>query len=391
MATFEVKVVEVEGIEPIEGADRIELAVIGGYRSVVKRGEFKPGDLAVYIPEQALLPQWLLEHLGLVNDRGEGKLAGKDGNRVKAVKLRGTLSQGITMPLQYLGENDLAPGWHMFVVPQEHQGQAVAEGETYDEARAIALGTDVAGYMGITKWEPEIPAQMAGEVANLSGHTVKYDIENLKKYPNVLTEGEKVVITEKLHGTFTCIACWPNLDHPELLDGDLFAYSKGLGEKGLVFKNVTNNAGNLYMRALKENADKLASITDPNTPLFIMGETFGDGVQDLTYGARKNERMFRVFDIFEGHPRTGRFLGWDEMRDLATAGGFDTVPVLYKGPYSKAKADELAGGETLFGGHVREGVVIKPVEERQDNELGRVIVKHINDAYLTRKGGTEFN
>jgi RNA ligase (TIGR02306 family) len=360
MATFEVKVVEVEGIEPIEGADRIELAVIGGYRSVVKRGEFKPGDLAIYIPEQALLPQHLLEQLGLVNDRGEGKLAGRDGNRVKAVKLRGTLSQGITAPVDLV-------------------------------SRDVQKGDDVQDELGITKWEPEIPAQMAGEVANLSGHTVKYDIENLKKYPNVLTEGEQVVITEKLHGTFTCIACWPNLDHPELLDGDLFAYSKGLGEKGLVFKNVTNNAGNLYMKALKENADKLASITDPNTPLFIMGETFGDGVQDLTYGARKNERMFRVFDIFEGHPRTGRFLGWEEMRDLATAGGFDTVPVLYKGPYSKAKADELAKGETLFGGHVREGVVIKPVEERQDNELGRVIVKHINDAYLTRKGGTEFN
>lgn len=159
MATFEVKVVEVEGIEPIEGADRIELAVIGGYRSVVKKDEFKTGDLAVYIPEQALLPQHLLEQLGLVNDRGEGKLAGRDGNRVKAVKLRGTLSQGITAPVDLV-------------------------------SRDVQKGDDVKEELGITKWEPDIPAQMAGEVANLTGHTVKYDIENLKKFSTTYKSGE---------------------------------------------------------------------------------------------------------------------------------------------------------------------------------------------------------
>ena len=360
MATFEVKVVEVEGIEPIPGADRIELAVIGDYRSVVKKDEFKQGDLAIYIPEQALLPHSLLEHLGLVNDKGEGKLAGTHGNRVKAAKLRGVLSQGITAPLSLI-------------------------------ATKVQKGDDVSELLGITKWEPQIPTQMAGEVANLNGHTVKFDVENLKKYPHVLEEGEDVVMTEKLHGTFTCIAHWPGLDHDELLNGDMFAYSKGLGDKGLVFKAVEQNAGNLYMKVLKEQAEKLATITFGDAPLFVMGETFGDGVQDLTYGAGKNERMFRVFDIFQGHPRTGRFLDYDEMLELAHAGGFDTVPELYRGPYSKAVADEHARGETVFGGHVREGIVIRPTTERRDNEIGRVLVKHINDAYLLRKSGTEYN
>ena len=90
MAYFEVNVVKIDQIEDHPNADALELAVIGGYRAIVKLGDFKAGDLVVYIPEQSIVPQWLLERMGL-----EGRLAGKDKNRVKAIKLRGVLSQGL--------------------------------------------------------------------------------------------------------------------------------------------------------------------------------------------------------------------------------------------------------------------------------------------------------
>lgn len=96
MAEFEVKVVKIDRIEDHPNADALELAVIGGYRAIVKLGEFEAGDLAVYIPEAAIVPDWLLKRMGL-----EGKLAGKDKNRVKAIKLRGILSQGLVLPLEY--------------------------------------------------------------------------------------------------------------------------------------------------------------------------------------------------------------------------------------------------------------------------------------------------
>lgn len=94
MAEFTVPVVRIAGIEPIDGADAIEVAQVLGYRCVVKKGEFAVGDLAVYIPEASIVPDYLLELLGLT-----GKLAGPQGNRVKAIKLRNTISQGLLLPL----------------------------------------------------------------------------------------------------------------------------------------------------------------------------------------------------------------------------------------------------------------------------------------------------
>jgi len=94
MSTFAVKATRIRSIEPIEGADMIELAVVGDYRSVVRKGDYKSGQLAVYIPEGAVLPEWLIERMGLT-----GKLAGKQKNRVKAVRLRGCLSQGLLYPV----------------------------------------------------------------------------------------------------------------------------------------------------------------------------------------------------------------------------------------------------------------------------------------------------
>ena len=91
MSTFAVKVVPIT-IEPHPNADALELARVGDYRAVVKKGEFHSGDLVAYIPEGAVLPPELIEHMGLT-----GRLAGKDANRVKAVRLRGALSQGLCL------------------------------------------------------------------------------------------------------------------------------------------------------------------------------------------------------------------------------------------------------------------------------------------------------
>jgi RNA ligase (TIGR02306 family) len=90
MSTFTVAVVRVDAIDVIEGADRIEAARVLGYRIVVPKGACRPGDLAVYIPEAGVVPENVLVDLGLV-----GKLAGPQHNRVKAMRLRGVVSQGL--------------------------------------------------------------------------------------------------------------------------------------------------------------------------------------------------------------------------------------------------------------------------------------------------------
>jgi len=101
MSTFSVPVVKIKSITPIPDADSIDVAEVMGYRCVVKRGEFMPGQLAAYIPEDSIVPIWLLEKMGLWDtSKNKGKLAGPDGNRVKAIRLRGVMSQGLLYPIQ---------------------------------------------------------------------------------------------------------------------------------------------------------------------------------------------------------------------------------------------------------------------------------------------------
>jgi RNA ligase (TIGR02306 family) len=370
MSEFKTEVVRITVTEH-PNADRLEIAHVGDYQSIVGKGTFQTGDLVAYIQEGSLVPEPILEELNLT-----GKLAGSDRNRVKAVRLRGVLSQGICYPAR----------------------------EEWEE------GQDVSAELGITKYEPPIPTNMQGELYNGGGRrTVRYDIENLKRYPDVLQEGEEVVINEKIHGTFCCMGVLCERDaHPEF--GRLAVSSKGLGGRGLVFKpDAPANENNLYLRAARQydivnRVDAmLESLSNKwmdhsKTSLFILGEVFGKGVQDLSYGADagSGEIGFRFFDILvrsESYPE-GSYVGDEGLDSYASLLGLERVPTLYRGPYSRDVVRELTDGmETVSGEetHIREGVVVKPVEERRDDKLGRVILKSVSGNYLTRKGGTEYN
>jgi len=351
MSTFAAPVVRIRAIESIPNADAIELAVIGDYRSVIRKGAFKPGDRAIYLPEAAVLPDGLIEALGLT-----GKLAGSARNRVKAVKLRGCLSQGILHA---------------------------------DVPAAASEGDDMAAALGVVRYEPPIPAHMDGEVAALFGLPIRYDIENFKAFPDVLRDGEMVEMVEKAHGTFCGIAVVPGLDNPEMFGGDGLIYSKGLGAKGLVFKDSPANASNLYVQA-SARLDMHSCIRNafPGQVVHVLGEVYGAGVQDLAYG-RKDKR-FAAFDMHED----GVWLDADALTEAVAQLRVDRLPVLYRGPFSRAVMIEHTDGKTVVGGgvHIREGIVVRPVQERRDDTIGRVILKSVSGDYLTRKGdATEFS
>jgi RNA ligase (TIGR02306 family) len=380
MAKFEVKLYKLK-IEPHPNADAIELARVGDFLSVVKKDQFKTGDLGVYIPEGAVCPDWLIERLGLT-----GKLAGSQKNRVKAMKLRGILSQGLVYPVRpdmdFDGENYYTDGSDGFVV--------LENGQETD----VVFNEDLASVLGITKYEPPIPVHMSGEVFNAFGKTLSYDIENIKKFPDVIAEGEMVVITEKLHGTWTCFGV-----HGELPDP--IVTSKGISAQGLAFKINDANADNLYIRSLVNSGDaggndvldRLEKFIDPATPAFyVLGETYGKGVQDLEYGLSKPH--FRAFDIYVGEPGQGKYLSGLEFMELCDKAQIERVPVLYNGPFTKDTLLAVTNGkDSVTGTHMREGVVVRPLlEERYTELLGRVILKSISEAYLLRKGNaTEFN
>lgn len=385
MSTFEVKAYNIK-IEPHPNADAIELAKIGEYRSIIRKGQYKDGDLVIYIPEAAVLPEWVLKKLDFWdNDNNKGKLNGPKGNRVKAIRLRGIVSQGLIFPLEFrkdvvdVDTNISSDVWVLI------KGEA-------ESGIVINKDTDYAKIMGIEKYEPPIPIHMAGEVFNAFGMTIKYDIENYKKWPDILLEGEDVVMTEKLHGTWMCAGYHPNSTVP-------IVTSKGLSDKGLAFKFNEANKNNLYINALKNTTDEKGNniiarykyLRNDSEPFYILGEIFGAGIQDLTYG--NNPPSFRVFDIYVGEPGKGKYLNWDELVQVCHLLQVQTVPLLYRGPFSVNKMQEVTDGkETVTGKEtcIREGVVIKPIPERNNDSIGRVILKNVSDKYLTRKNPTEY-
>ncbi len=351
MAIFESRIHALR-IEPHPGADRLDIAAVGGFRCIVVKGSFADGDLAAYIPEGAVCPDWLISDLGL-----EGRLAGKKRNRVKAIKLRGVLSQGLVYP--------------------------VRDGAI--RGRAVAEGDDVTELLELVKYEPPIPVAMQGEVRAVHGATLHYDIDNIKKYPDIFREGEAVVVAEKLHGTWCCLGWHP--DHGPVVT------SKGMSGQGKALILNDANVNNLYVRVWRAHEEAFAEartrLAGSGEPFYVLGEVYGRGVQDLHYG--EPNPALAVFDIYVGEPRRGRFLNASEAADGA-GDLFAFVPVLYEGPFIKAVIAEHTDGKTVLGGrHVREGVVVRPAEEREAPELGRVILKSVSGDYLTRRGGTEFN
>jgi RNA ligase (TIGR02306 family) len=362
MSSFAVTIEQVE-ILPHPNADALELARIGGYRACVEKGRYQTGDWVLYIPEQAVLPPELIEELGLV-----GKLAGKDQNRVKAIKLRGELSQGIVCRPEKLG-------------PLSNYGPIV-------ELAGIDLSSD----FGITKWEPPVPASLSGQAFGTNKLVSWPDIENLKRYPNIFVPGEDVVVTEKIHGS-CCIIVWRRGEP------DLFVSSKGLASK---HRALLADPHNQYWRAVEkyEIRDKIEAFTakDPEiNALAVFGEVYGAGIQDLHYGvnAGTDGPGFVAFDLwieydgYTGHMQDAVF----SLEDLEIM-GIPTVPLLYEGEFSYDWIAKLASGEEGLSGeglHIREGVVVRPREEATSDVTGsRKIAKFVSDEYLTRKDGTEY-
>lgn len=390
MSKFEVLIQPIF-IKPHPNADRLELGNIGspeGWQVVVAKGRFKSGDPCAYIGENAVVPEWVLKKYGYWNEEKDiGMLAGSKGTRVKAVKLRDEFSLGIVLPIKTISvpANMLDDSsWDCFLSLEGENGELYVD---YDD--------DVSEYLGVTKYEAPIPVHMAGEVCNVHGYTLSYDIENWKKYPDTFKEGEEVVFTEKLHGTWACFGWADTIQHDEIPDGKVIVTSKGLSDQGLAFKGNEANTNNLYMKAYLDTADaggdtilhryhKLREFVPQFTPtVYFLGEIFGP-VQDLRYGL--TTPSFRLFDIYLGEPGRGRYLNYAQMVALANLLHVETVPELYRGPFSIEVMNKYTDGkDTISGTHIREGMVIVLAE-------GGVKRKSISQAYLLRKNkdATEF-
>ena len=365
MSTFEVTIEQIT-VFPHPDADRLELARVGLYNVVVGKDSYQTGDWVLYIPEYAVLPQELISTLGL-----EGKLAGTHNDRVKPIKLRGALSQGLVAPLSVI------PSGVKLDLP------------------------DYAEILGITKYQPAIPTSMSGDVEGNTELINWIDIENLKKFPDTFTTDDVVAISEKIHGSATLTTF--------IFDGKNFSTpletivsSKGLGEKQIALKESESV---IYWRTIKENklaemASKIAeTISKQEVPVVkvaIFGEVYGSKVQDLHYGKTNGQLGFSVFDVYvEFANKQGRWLNPAEVDTFGQLTNVLIVPTLYVGNYDLDTVIGLASGKETISGeelHIREGVVIRLYDRPAGYRAGSErIAKYVSDDYLTRKGGTEYN
>ncbi|AFU88037.1 RNA ligase [Caulobacter phage CcrColossus] len=401
MSTFEVPILLVDDVYDHPNADRLSILRIRGYEAIANKNpdgshRYVKGEYVIYVPEGAVVPDQHLKERGYWNaDKGVGILAGARGNRVKAITLRGVLSQGLVWKTSdvngriIVGFGDAGAG----IFPASR--------------KKVSLYEDVAPFFGITKYVPEVPTSMDGLMKGVFESRLDYDIENIKAFPDLFEDGEEVVVTEKLHGTLARISHVDDAaPDPELFgDGRVAISTKGMGADGLTFINVQKNLDKtLYVKVLAPLADKLQEVAQTRFPgcrVHLLGEVYGAGVQDLHYGL--TTKAFAAFDVGVSDNHGTSYLDDADKMAFFAAMGVDRVPVLYKGPFDRAVIDKLASGTTTLGRkmdqqegpNIREGVVVTAAGDQRKRTLDsgkrlRPILKHVSEAYLTRKGGTEF-
>ena len=331
MSSLIVEVCRIDRVLPHPNADLLELAHIKGWQCVVPKGKYAQGALVTYVPIDAVLPPELSERLGVTKYLSNG--------RVRCARLRGEPSFGLIMDRE-------DPSW-----PE---------------------GADVRERYGITKYVPPLRPS-AGDAAEAHPLFVSYtDVENLRNFPGVFAEGEDVLVTEKLHGT----NCRVGLVEGEFMAGSMEVRRKRPPEGA--------EASNTYWfpTTLPGVTGLLEELGRSHAQAILFGEVFGSKVQNLNYG-RKGEFGFAAFDaLADGH-----YLDAPQFLELCARHGVPTVPVLHQGAYSLDQVKQLAeGATTLGGGHVREGVVVRPLKERTDPKIGRAALKYIGDGYLFAKG-----
>jgi RNA ligase (TIGR02306 family) len=321
----------IKALEPIENADAILKATVLGWQLVVKKDEFRVGDLCVYCEIDSLLP-----------DRPDWAFLAARGWRIRTIRLRGQVSQGICFPLSVL-----PPG-----TPQ-HEGADVTDG------------------LGIKLYEPPVPAHLAGVARGpFPAFVPKTDETRVQVLEDLLIKhaGLPCYITEKLDGSSATY----------YVRHDRF----GVCSRSLDLLEDETNSFWRVARALTIE-EKLRAL---GRNVAIQGELIGEGIQGNKYRLRgQTVRFFNAFDI-DRHV----YLNFADFIALIAELDLETVPILDTNWPLLADIPALvalSAGRSVLSDTTREGIVIRPLTEARDvvgTSVGRVSFKVISPAFLLK-------
>jgi len=324
-------IAEITYIKPIEGADAIECAIVnGGWPVVVKKGEYQVNDLAIYLEIDSWVPHELAPFLSKGQEPREYN--GVKGERLKTVKLRGQVSQGLLLPSTILNELGL---WPLVGDP---------------------VGHNLTNQLSIQKWEPPIPSQLQGKMRGNFPHFIpKTDQErcqNLRKDIFDTHKDDVYEVTTKLDGSSMTVY---------VKDGEVHVCSRNI--------DLIETEGNTFWNTAREQniIDTLLELSSEKGEEYaIQGELIGEGIQGNP--EKLTGHKFFLFDIYS--ITAGRYLKADERYSILdklnmNGASIEHVPVIGI-MYSVAKVfstiDELlefAEGPSLNPQTKREGLVFK--------------------------------
>lgn len=339
----------VTDIIPILDADAIELAQIDGWQCVTKKGEFKKGDLAVYFEIDSFLP---IEdpRFGFLMARGTTRFENAIGHKLKTIKLRGQLSQGLILPIDQFPELKLAQ---------------------------LLEDADYAQILKVKKWEAAIPACLAGQVkGTFPSFIPKTDEERIQNMrdPIEAFKGLTFEVSLKLNGSSMTVY---HYDQEEELFG---VCSRNLNIK-------LDNEGNTLIEVAKRY-DLQAKLAAYNRNLGIQGELIGEGIQQNFERIKGHDfYVFRIWDI-----DAKRFVTPAERKQICADLGLKHT-VVYEEALtldrftSVAEILLFAEGQSM-NAPIREGLVFKSNEKHAGRwgEGDYVSFKVISNKYLLKGG-----
>ncbi len=339
------RVETIANLSPIEGADRIEKARILGWDVVVKKGEFKIGDKCVYFEIDSILPK--TEWSNFLSDKNNPQKA----IRLKTIRLRKQLSQGLALPIN-------------FVFPNEDN---------------FEVGEDVTTKLNIIKYEAPIPASLKGEIQGyFPSFLYKTDEERIQNIFPIISQinGKLMYISVKMDGTSSTYFYNPSIEN-----------SFGVCGRNIWYKPTVENT---YWKIAKKYdiENKLKKYYEKyGQKIAIQGEICGPSIQSNKIGLKDHELfVFNIFDIDKK-----QFYNYLNFISICKELELQTVPILndnyvFTGHETIEELLKMAEG-VYINGHTREGIVIRPlIEEYSELLKGRLSFKIINNNFLEETG-----
>lgn len=308
----------IDEIKPHPNADRLELAVVGGWQTVIAKGTHRVGDVVTYVPPDCIIPPELSDSWGVTKYLSNG--------RVRATKLRGE------------------PSFGFVVSPCGEPGRNVAE------------------TLGIKKWQPPMKFS-AGDAEPTHPLFCEYtDVENMRHFSTLFQPGEMVQVTEKIHGTNSRIG---------IIDGARVAGSRTMQRK------YADNSIYWFPWTIPEIADAMERFSGmAKVQAILFGEVYGK-VQSMRYGL-PNGLAYRAFDLMIDGKYVDAATFATLLPEHLRAPVLAETPYSVGEIAGLSKGRSVIPGAD----HIREGVVIRPLRERHDPTTGRVILKYVSDEYL---------